>query len=160
MLRTFLMYITFLLVLGGCQTQPPPSSSSSQPQARLDAVALLLDSNSIDSVRIVHDPPGAEHPSRITLDALAEGGANYTLEIRGRAIEPHRRTLAQALRSADARPSTWSGDVNWAVVLYGRTGKEVLRIGLDESGRNAIIDSAQVRVDAGLLRWAESVLRR
>jgi rhodanese-related sulfurtransferase len=146
-----------VLLLMGCQVQPKQPSSAAQK--RLNEVAFLLDVDSIDAIRVVHSPP-AEHPIRITLDTLVSAGGSYVLQLQRTPVELHSQELAEALRSADALNSTWSGEVNWAVVLYNVDRKEMVRIGLDESGRNGYVGADAVRLNSGLVEWARSMLPR
>ena len=148
--------LILLLVVLGCHRQPDRTQSGAQE--RLNRAALLLDSNSIELVKIAHEPGRIEHPFQVTLDALVSGGTAQLLEVRGPALNPHSHDLANALRKAEVAKASWSGDVNWAVVLYDSKGKEVVRIGFDESGRNGYVDSDAVHMSAGLLNWAQSVM--
>ena len=123
----------------------------------MNNVALLLDTNSIDVIRIVHAPP-AEHPFRITLDSLIAGGP-YSLELSGTGLELHSHKLAEAFRSADVSSSKWSGEVTWALVLQDRAGNEVIRIGFDESGQNGYVGKDAVRMKGtGVATWARKAL--
>lgn len=146
--------LVLLLLLVGCRAEPKKSSGV---QERLNETALLLDTDSIDSIKLVHSLPG-EHWPRITLDSLVNGGT-YALQLSRSAIELHSGELAEAFRSADASNSKWSGEVNWAIVLYDQGGKERARIGFDESGHNGYIGADAVQLKgSGIAKWARRTL--
>ena len=152
-MKTFLWAVP-LLILFACGTR---RTESSAVQGELGRGALLLDSNSIDYVQVAHEPH-IEHPVRVTVAGLL-GGSSYMLRLSGPGLDPHSRALAGAMRESNASPSQWSGEVYWAVALYNRNGKETLRIGINESGRNGYIgDQAVLFQNDKLLKWMKSVL--
>ena len=146
-MRAAALISVLVLVLAGCKSAP--KILTSLPQNKLNHAALLLDSESIGAIRVVHSPP-SEHPSRIALDALLLHSP-YSLELSETALDARRSRVAVALRSSDAVNADWSGDVNWGMVLYDHSGKEMIRIGFDESGRRGFVGTDAVRMNDNLL---------
>lgn len=154
-MRTIILFSVSLLSLTGCQTGV--RKPVSQYQGKLNEAAFLLETNSISAIQLVHSPQ-MEHPFRITLDSLVAGSA-YSLKLSGQALDTRASKLAEALRSSDAVGSAdWNGDVTWGIVLYNNSGKEVVRIGFDNSGRNGYLGTQAVRLNGRLLKLATKML--
>jgi hypothetical protein len=83
----------------------------------------------------------------------------YKVEIREFPASVQRERLVSALREASFSPSGGSYDVRTAVLLFDKSGKRMLSLYFDRSGKNGAVNREPVSTNDAVYRWARSMMR-
>jgi len=90
---------------------------------------------------------------------MLERQYKYKVEIREFTASVQREQLVPALREVSFSATSRSYDLRTAVLLYDKSGKRMLSLYFDRSGRNGVVNRDSVSTNDAVYRWARSMMR-
>ncbi len=112
----------------------------------------------IERVEILYLPERILTRAALTPERL-EQSYHYRLEIRQFPGSLQREQLLPALREGSYSPSSGSYDLRTAILFFDKSGKRILSLYFDRSGRKGVVNRKTVSTNDAVYRWARSMMR-
>ena len=140
-----------VVILVACTSHSQPRNDSSSKYGIIP--------KAVERVEILYYPERILTRAALTPEML-ERQYKYKVELRDFPASLQREQLVPMLRVASFSPSpSRSYDLRTAVLLFDESGKRMLSLYFDSSGRNGVVNRESVSTNDVVYRWAKSMMK-